>query len=1087
MRCLLRAIETIFITTSVMLLSSTGRSATITLKVSSQNVTAISTQNVAAAEGQAGGVKLIAEGALYQGQPGEPDIPWQLVTVLLPPNADLDQVSVRLENASYKTLEGNWQVEPAPPMGTWDPNGNPVIVWPQGRVIVEGRDTAIYTANAFWPTEVRLTHTGGLHQWQLAEIAVPLVRYNPVTGQLEEMLSANVAVNAARSEKAVTQKQRTQRDAASENSGQGRVRRLAANFKMAAGEYDMAELNDDPRRSMDDESIAPAGVNSDGYVIITTNSIVSSSAQLANFVAHKQARGWNVTVVTETQWGGGTGQTAAANIRNWLRANYISMDILYVLLIGNPVHNTGNVPMQWYDNGDGAAPTDMLYSSDLDADGVWDKYWEVIVGRIPYYGTMSIVDAILQKTILYENSQQIVWRYKMLLPMVPLADDTPSYQCGEQIRRDFLIPHNIPSTRIYDENYDEDGDGDYDVIPEYLRTNRFPATEWASQPYGLVAWVTHGSWNSASGIIATGNVNSLNDYYPSVVYQGSCSNADPNYSGNLAFRILQKGSINTVGGTRTTYYRHGQTNYAASDTIGSLGYRYSQYLVQFRQSCGMAVSNAKQHGIMVRNCLRMVTYGDPSVVVLVDPDFTPPMPDPMTWQTEPYESGAGRVTMKATTAVDNAGTVQYYFDCVSGGGHDSGWQSSPTYTDTYVTQLVNSYRVKARDNSDYLNETGWSPDSFVTISPYPYLEQPKTILARIQAEHFNGGGQGITYNDTTPGNSGGQFRPLEDVDIAAITDGSADYAVDQVAAGEWLLYTVNSTAAETDLYVRVASTGTGGQIRFWLEDNLLTTVIVPNTGSMTTWQTVSAPCLPLPGRENAMLKVEFVGSGFRLNWFEFGQQRPYPGVPFEIPERIEFEDYDMGGQQISFYDKTSTNAYHAYRPDEPVDIMSITDEGAAGYAVYAESPEWLEYTCNIAAGYYTVTVRSSSTYALQQLTLLQGERSAAVLPLPNTGGWSNWQNTSVANVYLEGGNDQVLRFVLQNSNARINRVEFVREYDRADITRNGQVNMDDFSVLAAQWLGTPGLPSADIAPAAADNIVDFLDVLFLAENWLFAL
>ena len=68
----------------------------------------------------------------------------------------------------------------------------------------------------------------------------------------------------------------------------------------------------------------------------------------------------------------------------------------------------------------------------------------------------------------------------------------------------------------------------------------------------------------------------------------------------------------------------------------------------------------------------------------------------MTWEEPPYESGPGAVTMTATTAVDDSGgEVQYYFECVAGGGRDSGWQSSPTYIDTAVVQLYNEYRVKA--------------------------------------------------------------------------------------------------------------------------------------------------------------------------------------------------------------------------------------------------------------------------------------------------------------------------------------------------------------------------------------------------------
>ena len=184
-------------------------------------------------------------------------------------------------------------------------------------------------------------------------------------------------------------------------------------------------------------------------------------------------------------------------------------------------------------------------------------------------------------------------------------------------------------------------------------------------------------------------------------------------------------------------------------------------------------------------------------------------------------------------------------------------------------------------------------------------------------------GQNIAYYDTTQGNSGGQFRTYESVDIALAADGTTMvFALDAIETGEWLHYTVNSTAAQTDVYARIASTQAGGQIKVWLDNDLLATVAVPNTGSLTTWRTVSAACLPLPGRQNAGLRLEFVGAGFRLDWIHFQNRMPYLGVPAAIPGRIEFENFDIGGQLISYYDKTSTNSYGQYRAGEPVDIMA---------------------------------------------------------------------------------------------------------------------------------------------------------------------
>ena len=62
----------------------------------------------------------------------------------------------------------------------------------------------------------------------------------------------------------------------------------------------------------------------------------------------------------------------------------------------------------------------------------------------------------------------------------------------------------------------------------------------------------------------------------------------------------------------------------------------------------------------------------------------------------------------AETAIDQSG-VEYLFECISGGGHNSPWQDSRTYTDTGLSFLdTYTYRVKTRDKSASNNESGYS-------------------------------------------------------------------------------------------------------------------------------------------------------------------------------------------------------------------------------------------------------------------------------------------------------------------------------------------------------------------------------------------
>jgi hypothetical protein len=103
-------------------------------------------------------------------------------------------------------------------------------------------------------------------------------------------------------------------------------------------------------------------------------------------------------------------------------------------------------------------------------------------------------------------------------------------------------------------------------------------------------------------------------------------------------------------------------------------------------------------------------------------DLEPPSPDPMTWASPPMLLDRRRVTMTATTASDPCG-VEYHFDCVSGGGDDSGWQEDPNYTDDDLAAGTEyTYRVKARDKSANQNETDWSIAVAVTTPNDIYVD-----------------------------------------------------------------------------------------------------------------------------------------------------------------------------------------------------------------------------------------------------------------------------------------------------------------------------------------------------------------------------
>jgi ELWxxDGT repeat protein len=117
------------------------------------------------------------------------------------------------------------------------------------------------------------------------------------------------------------------------------------------------------------------------------------------------------------------------------------------------------------------------------------------------------------------------------------------------------------------------------------------------------------------------------------------------------------------------------------------------------------------------------------------PDTNPPTPDPSTWATEPYATGRNSIKMVATTAADPEGSgVEYYFQCLTSGGHDSAWQSSPTYEDTGLAAgTAYTYQVKTRDGSSNHNEGSYSEPKSATTLLTPDTTPPTSLVDALPA------------------------------------------------------------------------------------------------------------------------------------------------------------------------------------------------------------------------------------------------------------------------------------------------------------------------------------------------------------------
>jgi len=547
--------------------------------------------------------------------PGEPELPWKVVMALLPPEADLSTVTARFDEVVYKTAAGSWNVRPTGPPALWDPNEmKDILFWPEGKNIVDGLDVDVYENNALWPAEeVKVIGTGKLRKWKMVQIAVPLVRYNPVSGELVRLAMADISIDF---NKVSVQSLNANVYSKADVTGYDRASKMTVNFDQFADNYDVVAMNTASANSGDAEGLA--------YLIFTTDKIINSSTKMAEFVAHKQALGYDVSLITKDDFDDGDSETKTTlDIRNWL-INYQDTNpnvLEYVLFVGNSYPDGSEIPM--YNNSN---PTD-LYFAELDTYSL-PFIADVLVGRIPYYGAMADLDQILAKTIDYENqfSNTLGWRKNSLLMMKSLNEYAnpsngtiggTSWWLGEQVKDEILVPNGRNYHRIYDVNLSTDY-SNIMPIPETWPLNDYTVVDtWGEGKFGLAMFTTHGGPTSASGVINLDVMGGYHDAYPSFLVQCSCSTADPKNRRNLSYEFLKNQSVTVVGSTTPSYYTPSRNDFDQNDGYClAQNYQYVKRVVTEGMTAGEGLYSVKAAQTRTTNMYKLNLYGDPSLKLL---------------------------------------------------------------------------------------------------------------------------------------------------------------------------------------------------------------------------------------------------------------------------------------------------------------------------------------------------------------------------------------------------------------------------------------------------------------------------------------
>lgn len=132
-----------------------------------------------------------------------------------------------------------------------------------------------------------------------------------------------------------------------------------------------------------------------------------------------------------------------------------------------------------------------------------------------------------------------------------------------------------------------------------------------------------------------------------------------------------------------------------------------------------------------------------------------------------------------------------------------------------------------------------------------------------------------------------------------------------------------------------------------------------------------------------------------LPWRAASAGTPYGGSAWAVPGTVQAENFDLGGQNVGYFNPGNSNPGGQYR-DEGVGIEASGDSGGGYNIGWTTAGQWLNYTVNVAnAGSYTAQIRVASQGAGGSFHLrVDGVAATPSLSVPDTGGWQNWRTVS---------------------------------------------------------------------------------------------
>lgn len=301
------------------------------------------------------------------------------------------------------------------------------------------------------------------------------------------------------------------------------------------------------------------------------------------------------------------------------------------------------------------------------------------------------------------------------------------------------------------------------------------------------------------------------------------------------------------------------------------------------------------------------------------------------------------------------------------------WDSWRTLT--FITKLqAGANKITVRYNKENESRGTVNLDHILVATPdFSSVSYTGASFApgRVEAEHYDIGGEGDAYHDTTASNLGGAARPDEAVDLSANDEGG--HTVSSIEAGEWLKYKVVALASGTyNLKLRTSAVYDNQQIRIFIDEVDYGSYTVPNTGSYSEYREFTIPAGIELTQGTHVVKLYSADANswgaYNLDWFQFDS--------FRTGQQA--ESGTLGGSPAPV-----ANADHpGYR-------------GTGFVASFLSDGQYVRNTVNVpTAGVYRISYRYSADQSASRNLAVNGISVADNLTFPSTINWSSWSTAA---------------------------------------------------------------------------------------------